>query len=519
MIKKYIFILSLFLCWDQGLYANDRRVAKERLESLIKNYRTKRSSGKRTWLTLRQVEKKYRKYLSNTGKVRLIAFKAQLLDNAGYPILSSIYSTESIMLSKTPFDRESTVAWQILKETSDKQPIDFLVNKLALRIIDSESMPKPFGNDWNYHTALALSSSGKKKNAEAYLSKLTMKDKYFIPAQYHLAVAKVEAGKYDEAEVLFKSVLNKVPQSLSRLEREEKDLMVNYAHLALARLYYEQGKFLPAAIHYRKIEKDSFLYYDALFEQSWALFMGGRPKHALGSLYGVHSPYFKDRYNPESRILESMIYFWMCRYDEARNSLADFAEMHSATVEGLTSFLDRQRLTPEASYQLFENLISGVSSAAMGVSRKVLKTAAERDGMLLIRSQYAAVLEEYDLLKRRGVFGLKKSDELQETKLEELSVNIRRQIGELFLGELNYLSEHFTDLYTQAQFLYLELLMGQKEHLLGRELHADNKVRGNDNIKKFRKWSEKTQSWKDNKLEYWWDEIGYQIIDIESLCN
>ena len=519
---KHIFtgLLFMTLGWTAPAYGKDpQRVAAEKLEDVVKSYRTGQASGRKTWVNLLRLEQRHGKFLDNNSSVRLIAFKAQLLHSAGYPILSSIYATESIGKSQQPFDKESTVAWKILRESSDDQPIEYLIHKLALKFSESGTIPKHFGNDWNYHIAQSYVNEGKHNLATQFFAKLTMKDRYFIPAQYHLGVAKVDAGKYTEAEALFKTVLNRVPQSLSQLADEEKTLMQNYAHLALARMYYEQGKFIPSAVHYRKIKKTSFLYYDALFEQSWALFMAGRPKHALGSLYGVHSPYFKEMYNPEGRILESMVYFWMCRYDEARNSLADFVEAHSNTVEGLASFIDRQRLTPEASYQLFENLISGVSSAALGISTKVLNSAAERDSMLLIRSQYASVLEEKDRLDVKGVFGLKKSSAEEENRLDNLGQEIRTELGEIFLGELNYLNEHFSDLYTQAQFLYLELLMGQKEHLLGRELHASSKVKGSEAMNKFRDWSEKTQSWQDDKLEYWWDEIGFQVINVEPLCH
>ncbi|MFY7929899.1 MAG: hypothetical protein ACOVS5_13595, partial [Oligoflexus sp.] len=68
--------------------------------------------------------------------------------------------------------------------------------------------------------------------------------------------------------------------------------------------------------------------------------MAGSLKHALGTLYAVNSPYFKDRFNPETKVLESMIYYWMCRYEEARDALADF----SVTGTGEALALDYRAL-------------------------------------------------------------------------------------------------------------------------------------------------------------------------------
>ncbi|SMF46945.1 hypothetical protein [Pseudobacteriovorax antillogorgiicola] len=490
----------------------------DKVEDTIQAYRRGENSGKKTWVLLNRMAKNYSK-MSPAAISRVKAVQAQLLANNGYPILASLYSSESIIISNKPLDKVNTTTWKILAKASEDEPIEYVLDRLALKYMAMNENPRFFENDWNYYVASALLNKDKVMLAREYFRKLKMQDRFYLPAQYQIAIINIEHGAYTDAEARLKAILSSASQKVSSLSDEKKQTMINYAHMALARMYYEQKKFIRSAYHYRKIPKTSLLFYDSLFEQSWALFMSGRPKHALGSLYGAHSPYFRSVYNPESKILESMVYFWMCRYDEARNALADFAEQHAEAVDGLKSFLERQKLTPETTYQVFENLISDVSSASLGISRQVLKTAAERDAMLLIRNQYASVLEELNRVNTKGVFGMQKGTSVLTGRLEDLALNIRNELGGIYLKELRYLDEHFAELYTQAQFLYLELLMGQKEHLLGRELHADNKVRNVADIRKMKTWSEKTQSWMDDKFEYWWDEVGYQIIDVDPLCN
>src|SRR5690606_31518657 len=113
----------------------------------------------------------------------------------------------------------------------------------------------------------------------------------------------------------------------------------------------------------------------------------GYPNHALGSLHGVESPFFKDLFNPEAAMLRSIVYFWMCRYDDARAALADFTARHADDVEQLSDFLDRRRISGKDAFALFENHISGVSSASLGIPRPILETAATEDAMLLLRDQ------------------------------------------------------------------------------------------------------------------------------------
>ena len=213
-----------------------------------------------------------------------------------------------------------------------------------------------------------------------------------------------------------------------------------------------------------------------------------------------------------------MIYFWMCRYDDSRNALADFTEHHRDSVEGLSRFLERARLDSETTYNIFENLITGVSSKSLGVDLSVLQTAAEKDAMIEIRDQYASLIGEIDRLETNGIFGWKKGLGRDLKALRSYSEVFRRKIGETFLAELRFLQKQYEKFYDQAQFLYLELLMSEKEQLLGRELHASNKVRRTVKKDDLLGWSVNTQSWGDDKDEYWWDEIGYQILDLDPVC-
>ena len=513
--RKFFSLFFLMSGFLGEANASSGAKTEAQLERVIKSYRTGEFSKKKTWIYLNKFSET--KLMSKAMKSRLKAVQAQLLHNDSYPILASLYSSESILLSREPHSRENTNAWRILRHASKKEPIDFILDKMALRYMSLNKDPKFFEDDWNYIVASALVNKGKNSLAKTYFQKLKMKDRYYLQSQYQLAMINIEKNLFDDAEANLKSILNPVSQSVSPLAEDEIEKLRNYTHMALARMYYEQGKFLPSSYHYRKVAKLSPLFYDALYEQSWSLFMAGKPRYALGSLYGSNSPYFANKYNPESKILETIIYFWMCRYDESRNALADFASLHAESVEGLKSFLDRQRLSPETTYQLFENMISGVSEASIGISIDVLKTASQQDSMRLIRNQYASILEELQRLETRGIYKSESGKELLSSTLEDLAINIQKDLGRIFLGELRSMNDEFSRLYGQAQFLYLELLMGQKEHLLGRELHAGNKMP--KNISAIRSWGQKTQSWTDMKYEHWWDEVGYQVVDVKPLCN
>lgn len=522
-----IFSLLLAISWvtaSGDLAAQNRRQAspsvqlERQVESAISSYRTGRAAARATWLTTTRLNQHFAA-MNRKTQVRLRQIQATLALREGYPLLATIYATESILISGQAFHQGNSTMWRLLNEISQQHPVQFILEDFAQNLLEEEQLPPSFGNDWHYIVGNTYWEAGKNELAAKHYEKLTMQDRYYMPAQYHLGVIRFIQGDHREAEARLNAILDPSSRAVTPVGTHDRKDMSNYTYMALGRIYYEQRQFIRSAQHYRRVARDSHLFYNALFEQSWALFMGGSAKHALGSLYGVHSPYFAERYNPESKVLESMIYFWMCRYDQSRNALADFAEQHGEAVDSLGRFLDRQRLTTETAYQLFENLVVGVSSESIAIPRKVLQMAASSDTMLLVRDQYATLIEEISRLRSRGFFGSTDHLEPQERRLQAINENMRNLIGEKFLAELRSLKKHYDDLYEQSQFLYLELLMSQKEHLLGRELHADSRVRSAAAKDGISGWSFDTQSWEDDKNEFWWDEISFQIIDVDSECH
>ena len=457
--------------------------------------------------------------LSAENQLAYLQVRSELLFLSGFPVLACEFAAQALVLSPEPFAENHTPLWRILWTVSKVKSIQLILEEMAPKLQSKIDLPPEFGNNWSYILGNAYLSQGKDNLAKPAYEKLVMQDHYFLSAQYQLAIMSIQAGKSSEAESYLNAILNPTAQGLAEIRRSDLLEMINYAHMALARLYYQDQKFIESAREYRQVRRSSSLFYEALFEQSWSLFMSGSLKHALGTLYAVNAPYFRDHFNPEAKVLESIIYYWMCRYDDSRSVLAEFADGNREAIDSLGVWLDRQRLTPETSYQLFENLITGVSSESIGIPIKVLNTAAESDVMQLVRDQYATLIEELTELDTYGIYGQKAGYELYKNQLLKRADSRRNEIGRLFLEVLHGLKEHFEELYSQSQFLYLELLMSQKEQILGRELHAETKVTRVTDKDAFSGWSKKTQSWQDNKNEYWWDEIGYQIIDVEPECK
>lgn len=506
--------------------AKKPRVAKkpadamhDKLVALKRAYRMGEINRRSMWEELSKLHDRGT-VMTAPDRVSLLQSQSSMLVEAGYPVLAAIYASQAVKIASSPLDKELEPSWSILRKVSEKRPIQSVLEIVA-DSVDLKGKAAPvFGTDWNYFAGNAAARRGEHQKALGYYGDLKIDDRYFFPAKYQQAMIYVDQDKLGEAEVALKAIVYPTSQRLSPLREPVRQQMADYAYNALGRIYYEKERFLDSAKQYRAVNRSGLNFYDALFEQSWAFFMAGYPMHALGALHGVESPFYAEVFNPEAPLLRSMIYYWLCRYEDSRNALADFMEKHAPAVERLDDFLDRQRLDSETAYQLFENLVSGVSGESLGIPKAILQTASEKDSMLLVRDQYASIVEEKSRLEAKGIFGSKSSIAKPVDYMDRWAGALRKDVGKRFLAELQDMKKDYERLYAQAQFLYVELLMSEKDQLMGKELHASSKITKVNKKLKVTGWGDKTQAWKDSRHgEFWWDEVGYYIVPVEPMCS
>lgn len=491
----------------------------DKLVTLKKAYRLGDISRGKMWEELSWLHDRGHR-LTKPDRVGLLQQQAVMLTDAGYPILSAIYASQAVKLADEPLDKDLEPSWSILRKVSERKPIQAVLEIVADNV-DLRGRPAPaFGTDWAYFAGNAAARRGEQAKALSFFGDVKVEDRYFFPAKYQQAMILVDQDKLADAEVALKAILYPTAQNMSPLRLNTRKQLLDFAYMALGRIYYEKERFPEAIKAYRMVSRDGINFYDSLFEQSWAFFMGGFPMHALGSLHAVESPFYADVFNPEAPMLRSIIHYWLCRYDDSRNALADFSEKYAESVEKLDEVLGRKNLDPEYAYTLFENLIGGVSSESLGIPKPILQTAAEKDSMLLVRDQYASIIEEKDRLEAKGIFGSRNTISKPLDYMDRWASALRKDIGKRFLAELTDIKKDYDRLYAQAQFLYVELLMSQKDQLLGRELHGETKITKVSKKMKVGGWGDKTQSWADSRNgEYWWDEVGYYIVPVDPQCT
>jgi hypothetical protein len=140
--------------------------------------------------------------------------------------------------------------------------------------------------------------------------------------------------------------------------------------------------------------------------------------------------------------------------------------------------------------------------------------------MIFARERLATVLSERDRLKKRGIFQNKKNTQVPTKILDEWIKQISLELGRIYLAELERVRDEFKNLRSQSNFIYIELLMSEKEQVLGKELHSDQKLDQVNFSKKVKGWGQGNMPWKaSDKGEYWWDEVGFFVYQVAPQCN
>ncbi len=426
---------------------------------------------------------------------------------AGFSILP-LLAIEKALETPTPTAAEQTRLIRMATRLSAHTGTGIAAMALSEKITNEDQIA-----DWQWFSGLANLKKGDSKVAAEHFRRVRKTNRNFSRARYQLALMAYNEKRNAEAEAGFKEILASKPSPDSELQDLTK--------LALGRIWYEQKKFQSAAAAYRTVSRGGPQFKTALFEQSWALFMAGFPNHALGAIHGIESPFFRDSFNPEATLLRSIILYWMCMYSDSDRALQEFIARHADPIDRLDSFLARQQLTPDAAWDLFENMIAGVSSESLGIPRPVLMTAASSDRMIPLRTALAqATLEINKVEQGKFSTGSNAQDQAAKNLLRDHLRSLRVSTGKQFVIALEDLRSQYEQLRAQADFLYLELLTSEKDKLLGKEHLASNKFSAKQaNGKRPAGWGKSQLAWAPNtKQEYWWDEVGFYVDPAKSAC-
>jgi tetratricopeptide (TPR) repeat protein len=327
--------------------------------------------------------------------------------------------------------------------------------------------------------------------------------RYFFLSRFDKGLAYLEEGKTQEAITTYKGLVD------YRVNAPVTDTNRIVAELGLARAYYQATDWENAIAWYREIPRDHVLWHDALFESSWAMLRSARFRSALSNFQSLHSAYYEDSYIPESLLLRSIVYLYICKYDEMEKVLDLFERTYGPVRSEIGGFISNNT-EPIAYYTEIENAYNTRAGRKNLRVRLPLKVDYQilKEGDVKRAFDYLKALNE-ERTKLDGMTNISRSamGSIGRKILSNRFKNAKISIGEMVKSHMITMRIDLHDLYEQAGFIRYEMINGEKEQLKKKIAGKDVPKMANESIDRSVYVQNGYEYW-PFEGEYWLDEIG-----------
>lgn len=454
------------------------------------------------------------------GQLRfLLARTLQQLDLhqvAAFPYYE-IIRTEGKTNAKSSYVRQSL---ERLTVAADRLESEVLLS-YALKQIREEDFPAANRDLLFYRRGELRLREKNYIDAAREFSRVRSDSTHYWKARYRLALSLVEAGQLEKAEAVFSAIVA-ANTDLSRAEGITNKIRVN-ALLGKARTLYQRKLFSEAIEAYRQVPRDTEQWHEALFESTWAMLLDGRFRSALSNFHSLHSPFYDDFYQPESLVLRSIVYHYICRYDEMEKVLALFdktyqparSQLRKALLKGVSPMqLYREIRKVDEQYDQLRRLENKQLAIPFLVSRQVLREGDVRRNLSYVRN-----LED----ERRRIASAPKG--FRDSKVGRYAARVvsrRLEATQVATGRFvrRHLERILTELGEQIEqtgLVKLDMLAGRKEQVK-KEIAGKGLIRGQieeDSDRSF--YVQNGYDYWPFRGEYWLDEIGqFQYLGVKA---
>lgn len=375
--------------------------------------------------------------------------------------------------------------------------------------IPAEQVPGQARGFYFYFMGTEAFEAGKFEQAADYFKKVPS-GAYHGKAQFRLGVIANRAGAHSRAISYFETVRSGAG----------RDAWLNeMTNLNIARVHYETKNFTEALQHYALIPRESDNWLEAIFESAWAFFLMAKHNNVLGNIHTLHSPFFENRFFPESYILQSITYLRLCRYDEVQSSLVKFRDRYKPVFKDLGALLSEFKGKKNGLFGLIYDYRNGSLSkfkSAWAILDALSRTDAFKEASVTARIAESEIARLGQVGGKWSSAGL--TEDLRDFLGKKKQVAVSDAAGRLYdlaAGNLEYLKT----LSDQTKLIQADMYEG-KVDAIRRKL---NVTQANDR-KQFIGGLQPLNV--DQQLEYWpfqgeyWeDELGYYVYNIDDRCS
>jgi hypothetical protein len=287
-----------------------------------------------------------------------------------------------------------------------------------------------------------------------------------------------------------------------------------------ARALYELREFDRAERVYERVDRQSIVWTDILFEQGWNAYRRGEFNRTLGRLVSYKSPALSFVYNPEIDTLRAQAYLALCLYEDANEGVNEFNSRYAAINDEVRALLTEKGMSLGEFYDEGKEAALAPLGSKRPLHRlmnRFVRSAAFQDW---VRSERELGVELGNI--RQFSAGIANLDPNSESfgaflkKVLDFRLRAIREMGGAFVR--NSLLDYHEQLIAQFEkvaFIKLEMLGRFKEKLLSRK-SSDGRERERGNVTPERR--DDQFFWSFNG-EFWNDELGDYVFGLESECD
>lgn len=402
--------------------------------------------------------------------------------------------------------------------TDDVPEDPILMQRLAAyRGYFPNEVPERYRDRFAYLVGRHLYNELDLEDALTMLNTVTTRSEDYAKARYIAGVTYVANYEAQPAVAAFKEVLRflTAKQSSGKLNAAEQSLL-DMTHLAMARVFYSTGSYNTSLKYYGLVPRTSRDWPTALFESSWAYFQMDLYNKALGNLLTINAPFFDEAYFPEGTILTAVLYFYNCRYDRVRYVLQGFDDQFAPIKSEIDTVVARYANDSEAMYKW---MIDQRQGATENYELLRVVNSALRDQQVQRKLKLIEAIEE-ERVNIRKKADKWKSSSLASSLETELSVSAgfaRSDAGMIAQQRLERASRELENLVLEEKKIMFEVARAEKGEIeadLRAAMVVDKDVTKRPKIEV----SDEELYWTFDG-EYWRDELGYYVFDVNSECK
>lgn len=247
---------------------------------------------------------------------------------------------------------------------------------------------------YNYILAKGNFINEKYKRAEAHAKLVSESSPDRYDAKFLVGTSQYMSGQLPNG---IRTMLS-LKAEYEKAGASRKDFM-SLINLTLARFQFERGDYKSSIKNYELVSRDHPLWVDSLIEKGWAQIKMKDFSGAIGNMFTLHSPFFKDAFIPESYVIRTIGYLNLCQFGDADDTLGYLETEYPEQKRKISSFLEKE----SDHYKVLKGYLTENTEklySYKGLPTSVIREMGRDRDFLMVQTKLNNIVDEIPMFRR-----------------------------------------------------------------------------------------------------------------------